>query len=549
MSRPSQSRVHLTAQQYLERVQKALASSDIDGAIEIAEQALASKFQHPLFLNLAAFEAERQGRLDAALDLLQTAHRLDPRDVAILTSIGGVLTQLGRNREALGFLDMALTLNPSHAPAHHVSGLAYSAINDRPTARAAHQRAATLDPKYPDPLGALADMALAEDDEDGARRLASSALQLQPDLAPAALVIAALDLKTGDTKAALERVDRVLAKPLSFLHGAAAEYMRGDLLDGLGSPVEAFGSYRRANALLRKAYGPLFETGLESGIDLCGRLTAAFDHASPEDWGAAPGADPTGDVRGHVFLVGFVRSGTTLLEQVLASHPQVVALEEQPTLRAISAPYFNDAEGLERLRTLGEKEAEALRADYWSRVRSFGVDPSEMIFVDKAPLSTRLLPMVSKLFPKAKVILALRDPRDVVVSAFKHRFAINALTWPFTDLVETAKFYAAMMSLADVYGRVLPLSVYQHRHETLVRDFDAEVKRICDFIGVGWVEEMRDFAETAKRRDVRTPSAAQVRRGLYGEGMGRWRAYGPGTEPMLPILQPAVERYGYSDGE
>ena len=194
---------------------------------------------------------------------------------------------------------------------------------------------------------------------------------------------------------------------------------------------------------------------------------------------------------------------------------------------------------------MSASEADRLRADYWKRVGDFGIDARAKIFVDKAPLSTLWLPLVAKLFPDAKILLAIRDPRDVVVSAFRHRFVINALAWPFTDLTDTAEFYAALMELSSDYRRVLPLAFYQHRHEDLVDDFDKEVGRICNFLGLEWSETMRDFAETAKGRDVRTPSKDQVRRGLNREGVGRWRRYGAGVEPILPILAPWVERYGY----
>jgi hypothetical protein len=241
-----------------------------------------------------------------------------------------------------------------------------------------------------------------------------------------------------------------------------------------------------------------------------------------------------------------VRSGTTLLEQVLASHPHVVALEEQPLLRAMGPPFFKDAAGLDRLSRLSAEEADALRADYWRRVRGFGAEPAGRVFVDKNPLDAIWLPLVAKLFPGAKVLFARRDPRDVVISSFRHQFAVNALTCAFTGLERTAEFYGEVMRLAEVYATRLSIDTYIHRHEDLVNDFDTEVRAICAFLGLEWTDAMRDFAETAKRRDIRTPSADQVRRGLSRDGLGRWRRFGPAVDPIMPILDPWVQAFGYN---
>ena len=189
--------------------------------------------------------------------------------------------------------------------------------------------------------------------------------------------------------------------------------------------------------------------------------------------------------------------------------------------------------------------ADREREAYWRRVRDFGVDVRGRVFVDKHPLSTLWLPYMAKLFPEAKVLFALRDPRDVVLSCFRRRFLMNGAMYNFTDLGETADFYAETMALSDVYRRLLSLKWYDHRHEDLVQDFSAETRRLCAFLGLEWTEKLRDFAETAKRRDVQTPSAQQVRRGLYREGMGQWRAYAEGMDAALPVLEPWVERFGY----
>jgi hypothetical protein len=245
--------------------------------------------------------------------------------------------------------------------------------------------------------------------------------------------------------------------------------------------------------------------------------------------------------------VGFPRSGTTLLEQALAGHPDVVALEEAPTLAAAHAEFMGDPAGLERLARIGADEAAAWRARYWSEVAGFGIAAEGRVFVDKAPAGTVDLPLVAKLFPDARVLFAVRDPRDVVLSCLRNSFQMNAMTYAFTEPAETAACYAAGMALAEVYRARLPLAWLDVRHEALIGDFETGLAQICSFLGLTLHPAMSDIAATAARRAVRTPSAPQVRAGLSLAGVGRWRAYETQLQPYLPALAPWVRRFGYDE--
>jgi hypothetical protein len=246
-----------------------------------------------------------------------------------------------------------------------------------------------------------------------------------------------------------------------------------------------------------------------------------------------------------VFLVGFPRSGTTLLEQALAGHPRLAALEEAPTLAEPYDALMTGPEGLERLARLSAEEAARWRAAYWRIVDAGCPEARGRVFLDKAPAGTLSLPLVAKLFPDARVLFALRDPRDVALSCFRSSFQMNALTYAFTDLAETARCYAASMAMARVYRRVLPLTLMEVRYEQLVDAFAGELGRITGFLGLDLAPAMTDVAATARTRPVRTPSAPQVRAGLNRQGLGRWRAYAEQLAPIRPVLAPWVAAFGY----
>jgi Sulfotransferase family len=166
-------------------------------------------------------------------------------------------------------------------------------------------------------------------------------------------------------------------------------------------------------------------------------------------------------------------------------------------------------------------------------------------FVDMDPLKATRLPMIARLFPAAKILIMRRDPRDVVWSCFKTNFTLTNSARDFATLEGAARHYAALMELTELARAKLDLAFHEVRYEALVRDFDTETQAMCQFAGLNWSEDLRKFDKTAKQRGVSTASAGQVRRGLY-DGSGQWKPYARYFEPVLPILAPWIERYGYT---
>jgi len=153
--------------------------------------------------------------------------------------------------------------------------------------------------------------------------------------------------------------------------------------------------------------------------------------------------------------------------------------------------------------------------------------------------------LIARLFPDAKVIFAVRDPRDVVLSCFRRRFDMGPYSFEFLRLDDCARFYASVMTLVERYRQTLPLMLLDYRYEDMIADFESSVRGACRFIGIGWRDSMRDFSASADAINRRSASALQVRRGLYGDAAGQWRRYREQLAPVFPILQPWVERFGY----
>jgi tetratricopeptide (TPR) repeat protein len=528
--------------QTLSAVEAALWARDMPKAMSLSETAVGAGAEHPTLLSLAALGRMRAGANDSALPLLLRARQQMPRHVDLLYALGECLCRLGRPREAVEAFDSAIAVTPE-ARSHFARALALEDLSELDAARTAFEQALALNPAQSEALSRLAVLAIQRGDIKAARNFATRALAIDANDIAAGIVMVQVALEEKDFATA-ERVLPVISQlpDLGTVNRAIAISLAGDVLDAQDRTDEAFAAYAQSKAILREAYAPKME-GLESVSAREHRLAEYFAVADPAAWRA----DAAGARRTHVFLVGFPRSGTTLLEQVLASHPDVTAMEERTCLQDSAVAFFGSNSDLDRLAALSDTDLQSWRQAYWKRVAEAGASSSSSVFLDKMPLNSVFLPLVAKLFPRAKIILALRDPRDVALSCFRRRFAMNPGMYEFTTLETSAAYYAAVMRLIDIYRGKLALDLIETRHESLVTDFDGEARRLCDFLGLSWRDEMRGFAGRAGARNIDTPSSAQVARGLTEAGLAQWRRYGRALEPILPVLAPFVRQFGYPE--
>ena len=505
------------------------------------DEAFAAGLRHPFLHRLRAVRGQQEGRLDEAIADFESALEAAPGDSAILSALGLCLARHGRPAEGLARLDAALAIEPGFAPIHYNRGWALEALGALAAARDAYERALAVDAGHVAALVALANLAQRAGDWTGARSLAVRALALDSASPTAITALAVAEAGLGDAASADRRL-RALTKDdgAPGHERAVALGALGDVLDQQGRYTEAFAAYASCGALLQILYGGRIT---ETALGMVERLTVAFRDADPSPWRRSAEVDASGEAATHVFLLGFPRSGTTMLGQALANLPDAVTLDEHETLSDGMRDFLATLGEKRRLAAIGPEDADRHREAYWGRVRAAGVEPSGRVFIDKLPMNTIALPLISKLFPDAKILYLRRDPRDVVFSAFRRRFAIDATTVELLTLEHAARFYDAVMRLTETYREVLDLTLRDQSYEALVADFASETRAICAFAGLGWSPSMAQFAGRAG--DVATPSSAQIARGLNIESVGQWRRYVEHLAPVLPILQPWADRFGY----
>jgi hypothetical protein len=259
-----------------------------------------------------------------------------------------------------------------------------------------------------------------------------------------------------------------------------------------------------------------------------------------------PPAGPAA-LQSPVFVIGFPRSGTTLLEQMLDAHPDFRSMDERGFIYQLvermehaGQRYPDDLAGLT------QSEADQLRAVYGRLVERVLPDAASHRLVDKNPLNMLCLPMILRLFPAARIILCLRHPCDVLLSCSMQSFRSPAFMALCSSLQRLARGYAQAFEQCCRHLEIFAPHVLEWRYESVVDDFDGAVARLGQFLGVADASPFAGFTAHARNKPfIATPSYARVTRPVSAAAVGRWRAYREQFEPVLPILRPWIERFGY----
>ncbi|WP_447736953.1 sulfotransferase [Rhodanobacter soli] len=333
---------------------------------------------------------------------------------------------------------------------------------------------------------------------------------------------------------------------------AVDDESRASAAFGLASALDRQGQYREAWQALQKAHA----IQLEIARNVVPELLAAdsrplqvtggnVGHGTRAGW--KPLSSP-GSRQSPVFVVGFPRSGTTLLEQMLDAHPDFRSMDERA--------YIHDLiEGMELvgqqypadLASLTQQDADQLRSVYRRMVGEVLPDLGERRLVDKNPLNMLCLPMIMRLFPQARIILCLRHPCDVLLSCSMQPFRSPAFMVLCSSLQRLAQGYARAFEQWYRDVEAFAPHVLEWRYESVVSRFDDQVARLGPFLETADTSPMTRFAEHARhKRFISTPSYAQVTEHVHRKAVDRWHNYREQFEPVLPVLQPWIDRLGYT---
>lgn len=511
---------------------------------------------------LRAALLSRQGDSAEAAALFERIVAADSRDFESWNQLGACLLGLGRPGEAAIAFAASLDLRPEQAGIWDKWVDSRIAAGTGEAALTEIGRAQGLDPQLaavrlldrldrPDQAIAMLE-GLSAANPDSANLIAALAEMFErrnrvDELAQAIERLAAIApgferLPLLKARLALRRKDfveaRARAEEASSLFDPATRLqLIGEACDRLGAHEAAWAAYAAMNsedARSNVAAGTEAEAYRR-------RLEGEFK-ALDERWAGAWSNVAAGPAS-PVVVVGFPRSGTTLLDTFLSAHPELCISEENPLLPAIS----EEAGPISALPALGRARIEQLRARYWADAARFLPDRGERRLVDKYPFGLVAAPYVERLFPGTPILFVQRHPCDVVLSCYFTRFQPSGAPAAFSDLEMTARLYDSMMRFWSRSRELLPLNVLDVRYERMVADTEGEMRSVAAFLDLPWVEAMTENRIAAENRGhIKTPSYAQVAEPVYRRSVERWRNYRRELEPALPILEPWVAALGYS---
>ena len=437
----------------------------------------------------------------------------------------------------------ALELEPCNSEFIGMIGHQYQAMRQSERARACFSQAAASDPRAINARISLAVLLEKNHRLAEARAAIEECLAIDPGDDQARYFVAVLERREGRLEAAERALrDLIASEPRHPYVRYACRYELAQVLDRADQCDEAMRYLREAKDLVRA----LMDTSLLlRGYDQSAASIRQFTASQPKDvlhaWAKFFPERKRQPIPPLAFLGGHPRSGTTLLEQVLDAHPGIAALDEPTAFLEVLQPEFHKSHQLSspRVNTLRRLYLEALQPE-------LGPAAAGKMLVDKNPSPTARLPLWLRVFPELKVLIALRDPRDVVLSCYFQNIPLNSANVNFLDFERLAKHYADLMGIWLLVREWDGFAWLETRYEEMVGNLEKEGRRVTEFLGLAWHEEQARYYVKSAQKQLFSPTYQDVTRPVYNRSVARWRAYEKYLAPILPALEPYCRALGYT---
>ena len=502
-----------------------LALSEI--RLDVAERLLKAHLKADPFdaraIRMLAELAARIGRWTDSETLLRRALEVAPGFTAARANLALVLGRMGRPAEALPLLDTVFAEDNDNLGHFNLKAATLGKLGDFEAAIGLYEQVLERSPKQPRVWLSYGHMLKTIGRLDDGIAAYRRSIAIRPDLGEAWFSLA--NLKTfAFSDEDIAAMQAALARQLGDEDRIHLDFALAKALHDRGEWHAAFAHYAAGNALRRNAQ-PHDRAQVRRSVD---RSIATFTAEALAQGGGEPARDP-------IFILGMPRAGSTLIEQILASHSQVEGTSELPDLPALARSHGRYPESIVDL--TGEQRGELGRAYLaGTQVQRRTERP---YFIDKLPNNWMFVPLIRLILPNARIIDARRHPLSCCFSNFRQLFA-RGQTFSY-DLADVGHYYAEYVRLMAHADQVMPSSVHRVIYERMVDDTECEVRALLAYCGLEFEPACLEFHKT--ERAVRTPSSEQVRRPIYRDGTEEWRPYEPFLEPMKQALGPVLEAY------
>jgi len=504
--------------------------------------------------------------------------------VKINQSIAGVYYNLGKlelilenYNDSIELFQKTLKINPNLSTAEVNLGLAYSKSGNEKLAIKHYKHAISLDPKSYIAHFNLGSLYKKRGDLENSEKYLNNSIQINPKIIPAYNNLFELYDKSNQ----LEKLDLLIKRlqinfggsPIIDFYSGILEYkkknyfdvistfekikldhrdlkrltVKNEILaksyDYIGDYKKAFIFFEYANDSISKIYNNKFDKKIY--LNFIKKRSVYFSNKNFNKWSPINFKSKIND---PIFLIGFPRSGTTLLDTILRSHPSIEVLEEEPIIdemiNSLEKIINND---FSKLENLDENLFNQIRTIYFEKRNQYINHDKNKIFIDKLPLNIVNVGEIVRFFPNAKFILALRNPYDSVLSCFMQTFSLNHAMSNFLNIDDAAELYDSVMNLWSSYSENLSIKSHTVKYENIVKNFDKTITDLINFLELEWSDNVKNFNETAKKRGIiNTPSFDQVNIPLYSRSIDRWKNYEYNFINVKHILNKWAKKFNYS---
>ncbi len=469
----------------------------------------------PVLFNLRAIALSNLSNNDGALASFETAVALEPANGEYRNNLALKLKETGQTDKAVKQLQTVIRRYPNYAEAHFNLGTVYDARDDFEQAERSFQTAVRLQPNFELAWRELGKLLATHGQRARAADCLHKAIALSPDSYFAYVALVKIEKPSADSVITHKLVDFARAGILTGLDLAVVCFALGKIFEDNADYARSFAYYEQGNALQR-AFGDYSIASTGAEFQSLQRIyTGGSDTAVAQNRHTVP--QP-------IFIVGMNRSGTSLIEQMLACHSDVHGGGELETINDL-AQDINAGQAM--------PDADAIRTFARAYLSHIGTISDRLFFTDKMPSNFKWIGLIRAAFPTAPIIYMRREARDLCFSNFKASFGVTGHMYVY-DQVELAAFHNMFGDLMDHWLRVHGDTILTLDYEALIDDTEAQARRVLAFCGLDWQDEVLNFHQSA--RAVRTLSQDQVRAPIYRTSLGAWENYAPYLAPLLKTL-------------
>ena len=481
------------------------------------------------------------GNLDESIIFFTKAKKINPKSTEIYLNLGIAYDRKKEKRLAIQNFKKVIELEPNNAMAYCNLGTVYKDILNTSRAEENLKKSLNLNPNLILAFNNLFDL---YDKSNQPEKFSDLLSKAKKDLDDKELVSFFSGVHQYKKKNYQKTIDILESSNLEnyVTHNINKASMLAKSYDQVEKFDQALKYFKKNNELVNINYGKnIDENFYTKYVDI--RINF-FENFELHDWQQFSVNDELDD---PIFLIGFPRSGTTLLDSIFRTHENVEVIEEKPIVKNFLIQLEKKTKNkLNNIKNLSDDEIKEMRNFYFNERDQYIKNKNAKIIIDKLPLNVVHVGEILRFFPNSKFVFALRHPYDSVLSCFMQQFELNPAMKNFLSIKRSAYLYDLVMKLWKTYLKIFPINFHYIKYEDVVTDFEKTTKKIFKFLNLDWSNKAKDFYKTAKDRiDISTPSYNQVTSPLYLKSMNRWKNYEENFNDVKNNLQKWIHEFEY----